>query len=124
VDRPESVQDEIDACSSMRFQIEVLERAAETVRRGGASQPAKQTFFLTVQAQACTEAVEENKGAFPQSEIWNNRFFKRLAAKLPWIVSTVAALTEVREWSAGGTLGLPGVAQGSISVTFGRPNER
>lgn len=123
-DRPGEVQEEADADETMRFQFEVLRQAIELFGQGGASQSAKQSSFLTLQAQACLDAVEENKRNFPQNEIWKNRFFQRLTAKLPWLVPAVAALTEVREWSAGGTLGVPGLAQGSFSVTFGRPSDK
>jgi hypothetical protein len=49
------------------------------------------------------------------------RLVKFVSRAAPWLSRLILRVSHLTEWTAGGQIGLPGLAQGSISVTFGSP---
>jgi hypothetical protein len=110
-----TVAEELEATTDAQLAAELLERLFDTAAQTPPGTPTDDPLLITVNMQGWNRALKKNRKRFggPWSLIG-----RAAQAKAPWLLSALVNKFRLREVSATGSLGVLGLAQGSITLIF------
>lgn len=101
--------------------LPVVEEQIEDCRaltQGGGQDPAVGATVAT-RGAAIADTAERAGKRWPNK--WWQKVWDAISSSASWLAPAICRLTSVREWTLTGQVSMPGIAQASVSVTFGRP---